>query len=284
MVDESPADAARPPSRTTRLTGYLGVVGAVLGLVGTGVGIWTQIEGRRQQRELDGLKIEVERLEAQREDRKLDYDIALKIYEKVVGVDEADARQLRLAVALIEVLPDNGFKGRLATALATLSSGVADATDDQELREDARKVAQAADFIAQSHPPVRAAPPASETVAAGRPGGWDYDVFWCESLGAAADPGGANPYQAAAQAVAAWLGTPDAGRVRVRMLPDAVNARPGYQISGNVIRADPKSEETARAAEVKRGLEETGRSFRIETAGGTTPWYISLFVCPESGR
>lgn len=300
-------DGGRLRPGSQRLATYLGIAGTILGLVGTGAGTWSQYERTRQQGEIDRLNAEVVRLNAEREDRKLDYDIALKVYDKITSIKEQDARQLRLAVALIQVLPDTDFKGRVASVLSALSSDLATASSDPEFKFDASQVAKTATFISQSAqvqrvpdlpktpdlPLARPAGTTSESASTGVAGGWDYDVFWCEdgvsraaavtSNGTAASPA-VGAYEKAAEAVAHKLDQPGAGRVRVRMLPDIVNARSGYQIAGRVIRADPRAAEEAQAKAIKALIDEPGAEFRIERTDGATPWYISIFLCSDKLR
>ncbi|MCR9077292.1 MAG: hypothetical protein NXI07_14740, partial [bacterium] len=239
------------------------------------------------------LKRQIDLLEAERENRKLNYDISLKVYEKVVAIDQSNPDDLRLAVALIEVLPDDSFKGRLGAALSALSSSVAKTTTMASLRPVAESVADTAQFIAESVkvaqvqaqgpgplpgtlPSPLPVPPlsTSTTFSLGNPGGWDYDVFWCEK-----EP--SEIERATAQEVATAITGANTGRVRVRMLPDAVNARPAYQVKGAVIRADSTEMEVAEAERLRDAIKAaTGLTFTVEQNTGESPWYLSVFLCP----
>jgi hypothetical protein len=71
-------------------------------------------------------------------------------------------------------------------------------------------------------------------------GDWDFDIFWCTSSGAKA--------QNFATKIGDRLKAEGAeGRIRVRELPESINARSGYQIRGFAIRRNADENETATA-------------------------------------
>lgn len=310
--------APKPPpadSAWGKFQKWLPVAGTVLGLIGSAAGIYSQILLDRQQIELNeqkaaaaALESQVKLLAAKRDDRKLDYEIAIKIYDKIVATDQQDSNSLRLAVALVEVLPDGGFKARLGSAVETLAASVAKETTDQTLRDAATEVAEVARFsaaqtelrneIAQqavaaslidriasiAEPGVgpgdtpAASDGRSDRVIPGSPKGWDYDVFWCERGDPLTD---AANLQAATLAATALV-SDESGRIRVRELPKAVNARPGYQISGFVIQADANKSEIAEATRVQELLSTatSDEPFVIRpNSGDPSPWYLSVFMC-----
>lgn len=109
---------------------------------------------------------------------------------------------------------------------------------------------------------------------------WNIDVFWC------AGPGG-TANRAKAQTVVDYLetqkGAPGArltiGQVRApRILSEEVNARPGYRVRSDVIRAED-SEKTEGAA-LQAMIGEAGISgVELGHSGTPTARYLSVFFC-----
>jgi hypothetical protein len=71
------------------------------------------------------------------------------------------------------------------------------------------------------------------------------------------------------------------GRIRVRELPDSINAKSGYRVNGYVIRRN----NIKREIEIAKALKKLGDStlgkdiFTLQTTLQDTPWYVSVFVC-----
>lgn len=109
-------------------------------------------------------------------------------------------------------------------------------------------------------------------------GSWDLDIFWCESSGA-----GAKAQADQLKYIIQEQGAK--GRIRSRILPDVTNARPGYRVKGYQIR--PNDNEIPFANEVRQfATNLTGGDVEIEIkrSAQNTPWYLSLFICPESKK
>lgn len=108
---------------------------------------------------------------------------------------------------------------------------------------------------------------------------WNYDIFWCSSSGAGAEAQ-ANAIVAAIQAAGAE------GRIRSRILPDSIRADDPYKSTEQYEVRFEASEETqaTQVAELAgRAIGQPG-SFnlrRIEPSK-PTPWYVSVFACPET--
>lgn len=106
---------------------------------------------------------------------------------------------------------------------------------------------------------------------------WDYDIFWCSSSGAEAKKQAAMVKQQLEHEGAK-------GRIRVRELPESVNAKPGYKVSGYAIRRSENEMVQASALEKlsEQVLSKKGyaASFRQEPTSQITKWYISAFICP----
>lgn len=98
----------------------------------------------------------------------------------------------------------------------------------------------------------------------------NIDIFYCEKKQATSQP--------LAQAILAKKNTNDVGRWRVRFLPESVNQRPGYQISGSEIRFTPPDETTAAKALLNQ-LSAIGVRASLRETSYPTPGYISAFIC-----
>ena len=110
-------------------------------------------------------------------------------------------------------------------------------------------------------------------------GKWDFDIFWCSTSGAKA--------KAQAETIGEQLAAEGAeGRIRIRELPDSINAKSGYQIDGYAIRRNSNEKEAATALQslAENALEKSGSNttFTQSLTRQSTPWYISAFLCPSS--
>lgn len=108
-------------------------------------------------------------------------------------------------------------------------------------------------------------------------GDWDYDVFWCSSSGAAAE--------AQADALVAAIRNEGArGRIRARLLPDSIRKTDPYSsLSQYEIRYEATEKQQAKL--VGDLAERTIRGSQFELLEiepeKSTPWYVSVFVCPQ---
>ncbi|MDJ0657145.1 MAG: hypothetical protein QNJ40_23500 [Xanthomonadales bacterium] len=110
-------------------------------------------------------------------------------------------------------------------------------------------------------------------------GDWDYDIFWCSSSGSAAE-------SQANAIVAAIQGEGAEGRIRARVLPDSIRATGSYSsLQDYEIRYEESERKRAEAvgAIAERTISIPG-SFNLREIAPLkpTPWYISVFICPEA--
>lgn len=101
------------------------------------------------------------------------------------------------------------------------------------------------------------------------------DVFWCQT-----DDGGAMNENTAVQIVSGLRATKQISRLRVRLLPQATNAKPDYRIFRNIVRYDPG--ELSAAEEIARLATQSSRAtFEPAPAlpGSPSIDYLSVFVC-----
>lgn len=104
---------------------------------------------------------------------------------------------------------------------------------------------------------------------------WDFDIFWCSSSGIEAE-GLANQ-------ISYWLVKDGAkGRVRTRVLPDSINDRASYSVSGIEVRRSKNEAAMGQKLAQFVGNLSSFKDLKVteKTSNQNTPWYISVFVCP----
>ncbi|MGE3304152.1 MAG: hypothetical protein AB7M12_13685 [Hyphomonadaceae bacterium] len=280
------------------------ILAALGSLVSAGVSYWQNMEARKEnQRAFEQKQLELDR----------NYQVV--VVEKVTDALKADAAsdpaRVNVAAALVFTLPDtqegpsgaaaDGQDGaslkkklalivmeRAAKVSTEVGGGGLDATV-AELRSIARQEADEKTGAARpaAAPSSGAPAPAAitgtqKTLSAPSATGWDIDVFWCAGADSAQNRARAqrmgDALAAAANAQTAVGANTLVGRVRVRELREAVNARGGYGVSRDEIRAE--SSETETAQKIAAFLTEKGfPGVATTTSTSLTPWYLSLFVC-----
>lgn len=204
---------------------------------------------------------------AERADFESQQAFNFRIYEAVKASLGQDAHHQETARVLVVSIASDPLKTALLDALNSfrgLDSGV-----KERVQEDLYQAQQAVIFTPSQK--------ASESAGAGfKWEDWDYDVFWCEKSG--------PPAKSQAEAiVAAMKQQGAAGRLRVRALAEVINDRPGYGVSGYIIRRDAGEEKQAEALQqlAEKTLLRTNAKFTIQPSGQATRWYLSAFVCPN---
>lgn len=253
---------------STLVTINLVVTTVLAGLAG-----WSKVQLDQTEVALKGVQATLELREAARKDQEAQraereslQKVQLVVYDAVVkSLETADVRRQQVAAALVTSMLDEPLRTSLLNVLR-------ESATPQVQKEVTRTLTAESAFKAEerSAVTVRAAPP---------PKGFDwedfdYDIFWCESSG--------EPAKAVAEKVVAQLRQEGAkGRLRVRLLPDSINSRPGYQHSGYVIRYN--TNEDKQAQELKRvgdAVLAGAGQFVPGISGQATPYYLSAFVCP----
>lgn len=249
---------------------------------------------------LDALKSEIARSADDRETRKLNHEITIKIFEEVKDIyktpnqtpDQVLNRLLAVS-ALVEAIPQSDVRTSLAAAVKAAADNVTatftrpseeillkteavkSKVDVTVFRADQNDMANSA----KDHQSLISAANASK-VEAPRWSNYDFDFFWCEQ-GNNAD--GAK--RAAELAVALKQLDPAAtGRWRVRKLPSEINEKPGYRVEGykmHVSSADEQKIATVLKGVLKeQAIPSTDTEFEIKRIQSSTPWYLSVFFCP----
>lgn len=279
------------------------------GLAITGLSGWAAIQSSLVQDNvaiqgiaLESLKIEISRNADDRETRKLNHDITIKIFEEVKDIyktpnqssDQVLNRLLAVS-ALVEAVPQSEVRTSLAAAVKAAADNVAVSSGkaSEELKAKTEVVKSLIDltvFRADQND-VSVSPKDqqslviaadSTTVATPKWSNYDFDFFWCDNTG--------NSEVAKRAADAAMtlkeLDSVASGRWRVRKLPKEVNARPGYGVEGYKIHVT--SDDEQKIANVlkevlkQRAIPFANAEFEIKRIKDSTPWYLSVFFCPKS--
>ena len=223
-----------------------------------------------QKAKLDEQQASLNKLTTERNLRKFDEDLTFRVYDAVITSLKAnDTKQQQAASALVIVMAEEPLRTQLLQVFDK-----AQTTAPEVRLEVARVLAteqrfQQEEATAKSAAATKPPPPAS---GAGW-GEWDVDVFWCQKSG--------EPAHKNADAIVAALQKDGAkGRLRARILPDSINAQPGYRVSGYVVRRDTGEEERGLALKAVAERALPGTTFDILPSGRATRWYLSTFVCP----
>ena len=221
------------------------------------------------EQRLSDINLVIQKSREQREERESNQDFNLRIYDIVTqSLEEGNSQKQQAARAFVVVMVDEPLRSSLLNVLKQGGS--------QNTKNEISKILLAE----QKFQNVTYWAPKKEREAESSYnwGNWDFDIFWCASSGERA--------KLHAQAIAKQLKAEDAeGRIRVRELPNSINAKSSYQIDGYEIRRNTKDTKIATA--LKRLSESTLKqtldiNFSITTNKQKIPKYISAFVCPPS--
>lgn len=222
------------------------------------------------QQRLGEIDLLVKKTKEEREERESNQDFNLKIYDIVTkSLEENNARKQETAQAFVVVMVEEPLRTSL---LNVLKQG-----GEPSVRKNISKILEAEEKFQTNVALV----PDQKRVAASTYnwGKWDFDIFWCSTSGAKA--------KAQAESIGEQLAAEGAkGSIRIRELPESINAKSGYQIDGYAIRRN--SNETEAAAALKSLAEQASErsgsksTFTESLTRQSTPWYISAFLCPSS--
>ena len=256
-----------------------------------------------QSAALENLKTEIAKNADDRETRKLNHEITIKIFEEVKdiyktpnqSVDQILNRLLAVS-ALVEAVPDRDVRTSLAAAVTAAADNVQTslAKPTEEIRKKAEAVKSRVEVTVfradqndsgsvqpKDHQSLRAA--ASESkINAPKWSNYDFDFFWCEK----ADSPDAAKRAAELAAGLRQLDPSAAGRWRVRKLPVEINEKPGYRVDGYKMHVTSDDEQTIatvlQGVLKQQGIPSSDTAFDIKRIQFSTPWYISVFFCPSA--
>ena len=203
--------------------------------------------------------------EENRGDRESIEKKQLLVYDAVVkSLESGDPKRQRVSKALVTSMLEDPLRTELLTVLTESSS--------PEIKKEAQATLEQESIFKVDESALR---PLQQKTSSNW-ADWDFDIFWCERSGASA--------KAQAEKIKNQLEAEGAkGRLRVRLLPDSLNARPGYQHTGYVIRFNLGEE--AQSTRLKALADKSlgaPVSFVNSVSHQSTPWYLSAFVCPTS--
>lgn len=202
--------------------------------------------------------------EADRQNRESLERKQMLVYEAVVkSLESGETKRQAVSKALVTSMLEDPLRSELLAVLTTSASP--EISREAQITLDQERRFKAEENVAAAGEPRTAAGWAD----------WDFDIFWCERSGESA--------KSLAERIKRQLETEGAkGRLRVRMLPDSINARPGYQHSGYVIRYNTGEEAQAKKLKTLGDTVMGQASFIASLSQQSTPWYISAFACPAA--
>ncbi|MCO7223386.1 hypothetical protein [Pleionea sp. CnH1-48] len=229
------------------------------------------LRDRDQQLEerISEIDLLIKRSKEERAERESNQDFNIRIYDIVTqSLEEGNPKKQEAAKAFVIVMVEEPLRSSLLNVLKQGGEPAVKANIGRILAQEEKFLNKV-----YAEPEKQRSAPASYNW-----GQWDFDVFWCSSSG--------NIAKSQAKAIGDQLLSEGAkGRVRIRELPESINAKAGYQIDGYTIRKNKDETEAADAikALAEKSLKKLGNQsqFSIGLTRQKTPWYISVFVCPN---
>lgn len=222
---------------------------------------------QRELMERDSYRKDAELARAERESNEKKQ---LMVYETVVkAIESKDEHKQAVSQALVASMLslEDPLRHGLLAVLASSSA--------PRVRADARAMLSKEVTYQNENNEKRTAKSSQATSWLGN---WDFDIFWCERSGEAAK----KLATTIADALNAEGGN---GRIRSRLLPDSINARPGYQNTGLTIRYNTNEKSMAdKLKQFSDRITAPHGTFELALSAQPTPWYLSAFVCPTDIR
>lgn len=271
-----------------------------IALVSGGAIAWTTFQSHeianavnQQAAQLSAVKqaqdMEIERQKSHLERRGVEFDLTHRIYDEFVeaivdekSTDAARIDRLHAVLVLTAAIPDpEQREGMVRAVKGAIERKPPETPQLRQLVEAAAfdaetAIARAGAEQKMGQPAMEPSPP--QAANAPRWSNYDFDVFWCE---AGADPE-ARKEQAGSIAALRAADPNAAGNWRVRPLPEHINARVGYQVSGYQIRYSSDDELPFAQALRQQIMEKlSGVDPQIVRTAQESKWYLSVFVCPK---
>ena len=165
-----------------------------------------------------------------------------------------------------------GSEADLLSAQYRRVSNVAAGADAALVKIEQSARAQETEKDASTKPDVAQRPTATASAAIDR---YRFDIFWCSGVEGSAEA------LTTANALRSLQSTTSQQQWRVKAISPETNQRPGYRISGNVIRVESGEEGVAR--NFARLASARGIDLGFQRAGSTrSAGILSVFVCPQT--
>lgn len=260
-MSSADSPTAEPVAGTKRgaNTGWLAGASAILGAVSTAIGIYVAIGNYYIQQEAEQQKLRIEAADELLRERAdvraqatTERDYIIRVYDKVSeALQSTDERRHRVALALIETLPDPALRVRLGQAFLQLGNNVSPAVTAQ-----AQRITNEAE-VASAY---------EKTIAPG----WNYVVQWCVE----------NPSNRdlAATVVTALSRGARPGNIRLVRYVPSERFKASLQAAGLQIRSEDNAAD--QVAGVKELLDKgTNENFVITPALDPAPHRVNVYVC-----
>jgi hypothetical protein len=188
-------------------------------------------------------------------------DVNLKVYEAVASaLQDGSARRQEIARSLVyAMVADTALQHGLLQALRQEGVPSVQAVVARDLAfDDSSRQARASVAGLRPHEGVSR-----------------VDLFWCESSGPAA-----RQLMDEVRRLLIRRGFTEAG-VRVRPLPETVNSRPGYNVTGFEVRFETTEQGAADQVQADIRTASSGKqTAALHRIAAQTPGYVSAFACP----
>jgi hypothetical protein len=271
----------------------LSVVEKIIALLGAAGIAWTTFSTAVIQNQLKQVKERQEAAaaaaSAAREEVKFQNEVTRDAYNEFLKAiqdrsapPEAQVDRLTAVLVLTHVIQNPRQREDMAKAVGAAISRLtalappAVSNRIQAASFDADEAQHQASRAQQAPPASPDAAPTAPTTATGVAwSSYDFDLFWCD--GPNRDR---NQRLANAAAALRELDPKATGRWRVRLLPDAVNKRQGYQVKGYQIRYSAADElPFAKSLQDALQKKEAGTVIDVVASPQSTPAYLSAFFC-----
>ncbi len=237
---------------------------------------------------LSGLSaFQVSRFETKLKEVQAERELNFRIYTSIAdALESGDPKRVMAVRGIVEAMASDNIKPKFLEALEPAIVSVYE--EEQLALIETRPIDESVDDEDTASPEalpdeeVEAPTPGpTPAVAEGTTsipwGDWDFDIFWCAG-------GGLNA-ENDANKIRAWLQRDGAqGRIRTRILPSSINQQAGYKVKGYEIRRSTEEAGMANRLETfLRNIEGVGKYPWVQrTTTQNTPWYISVFICPQT--
>jgi hypothetical protein len=208
-------------------------------------------------------KVESQLKERQEEraERESSHSFDLKIYDKVItSLEEGDEQKQKVAQALVDVMASDSFRVKLMNALQK--------TAVDTVKKEVEKIIKIEHQYEAEQRKLKRQESAVKTATTWQ--SYNYDIFWCDEYGD-------ETKQTAEMLIKRLEEAGVTGRLRVRQLPESINTRKGYNISGAIIRRNDDEDDIAEM--LAKVAFEMGIDMEITRSSQPTPNYISAFIC-----
>lgn len=229
-----------------------------------------RVRDQQLEERIGEIDLLVKKSKEDRDERESNQNYNIKIYDIVSkSLEEGNPNKQEAAKAFVVVMVEEPLRSSLLNVLRQGGAPVVKANIGRILEQEEKFQSKVSTVPEKKR----------EETPSYNWGEWDLDIFWCSVSGDIAR-------QQAELIGEQILAEGAKGRIRIRELPESINAKSGYQIEGYAIRRNSNEKEAASALKflAEKSLKNGGiqAEFSLGLTRQSTPWYISTFVCPSS--